>query len=237
MRMRRKPNIQEKLDHMSSIVFRYPWMGISRKDIFDNNQNPDVFWGPDWAQVFGNEASLHLELGTGKGIFITTLARHNPSLNYIGVERVPEIIYKAARKQRGIHNLRFLMADVEHLSSFFRTGQIERIYLNFSDPWPKTKHSRRRLTYSTFLDIYKKLLKSGGEIHFKTDNRDFFDFSLQSFAENGFSLKNITYDLHYIKDDNRELFQLLLVDNIMTEYEKKFTDQGYPICRCIAINP
>ncbi|MCR4441421.1 MAG: tRNA (guanosine(46)-N7)-methyltransferase TrmB [Peptococcaceae bacterium] len=182
-----------------------------------------------WAEVFGNERPLHVELGTGKGAFLAALARACPAINYVGVERVPEIIYQAAVKIEagGTGNVRLLLADAESLPFYFNPGEIERIYLNFSDPWPKKRHAKRRLTSPRFLDVYMKLLKKGGEIHLKTDNRDFFEYSLETLAGAGFSLQKITFDLH----------GSLAGGSVMTEYEQKFVKQGKPICRCEAISP
>lgn len=209
MRLRRLTNINEKLAQMNGLIIEDP-AAVKEK----------------WQEVFNNEYPLHLELGTGKGTFIQTMAQRNPRINFIGVERVPDIIYKAARKisAQKPANLRLIMADAEFLPTCFSPGEIERIYLNFSDPWPKKRHEKRRLTSASFLEIYKVLLKKGGEIFYKTDNVDFFEYSLQSLVDSGFSLQKITWDLHRTPPE----------DNVMTEYEQKFVEQGKPICRCEA---
>lgn len=211
MRFRKKPGIREKLTAYDC-VFQEPG---DRKG--------------KWAAVFENENPIHLELGTGKGGFVNTMARINPHINYIGVERVPDIIYIALLRflEEPRDNLRLILADVEEMPQFFAQGEIERIYLNFSDPWPKLRHAKRRLTHVKHLGIYEYLLPKGGQIHLKTDNLNFFEYSLSSFAENGFSLGNITYDLHNSG----------FMGNILTEYELKFSSLGQPIYRLEAFTP
>ncbi|MFZ5753377.1 MAG: tRNA (guanosine(46)-N7)-methyltransferase TrmB [Bacillota bacterium] len=210
MRLRKKPGVQNKLQEMRELVI----------------PNPEVNKG-NWHAVFGNTNPLHVELGTGKGTFITTLAGINPEINYLGVEKVPDILYIAAKKAiaQCLPNLRFLHMDVENLPFIFEDGEVDRIYLNFSDPWPKKRHSKRRLTHRHFLEIYKKVLKKPGEIHLKTDNQGFFEFSLNEFSEMGFRLRNITFDLHNSGFSG----------NVMTEYEERFVNLGQPIYRCEAI--
>ncbi len=166
---------------------------------------------------------LQIEIGCGKGDFITETARRNPGVNYIAIERVSNVIVlameKAARAE--LTNLRFILGDFADVAEHFPDGCVERIYLNFSDPWPKNGNAKRRLTHGRFLELYKRILADGGEIFFKTDNRELFEFSLATFTENGFQLDNVTFDLHA---DGLE-------GNIMTEYEKRFTQMGVPICR------
>lgn len=179
-----------------------------------------------WQEYFGNGNPLHVELGMGKGIFITTMAAEHPELNFIGIDRVAEILWKAGKRDlTGLKNLRFLDLDGAFLEQYFLPGEMERLYLNFSDPWPKKRHAKRRLTSPYFLNIYKKLLDKEGQIHFKTDNVAFFAYSLSQFVEAGFSLRKITYDLHHSG----------FTGNVPTEYEMKFTAKGYPICRCEAL--
>lgn len=170
---------------------------------------------------------LHLEIGCGKGAFITETALRNPDINYIAIERVSNVIVLAMEKARELElsNLRFIRGDFARIAEDFPDSSVDRIYLNFSDPWPKNGYAKRRLTHGAFLEQYRRILKDGGEIHFKTDNRPLFDFSLETFPENGFTLQNVTYDLH---DSG---FQ----GNIMTEYEKRFSEQGIPICRLEAV--
>lgn len=182
-----------------------------------------------WQQVFGNANPLHLELGTGKGAFISAISRIYPHVNYVGIERVPEILYAAANKvlEAGWGNIRLVMLDAEMLPACFAPGEIARIYLNFSDPWPKARHEKRRLTHPRFLHLYKSLLPRGGEIHLKTDNGDFFEYSLSSFVQEGFSLQEVSYDLH----------NSTYMGNVLTEYEARFTSMGHPIYRCEAVAP
>jgi tRNA (guanine-N7-)-methyltransferase len=157
------------------------------------------------------------------------MSKKFPNINFLGIERVEDIIYKAAcRKEiQERPNVKLILADVENLSFYFNQMEIERIYLNFSDPWPKKRHEKRRITHPHFLSVYKKLLKKGGEVFLKTDNEDFFEFSLFSAVESGYSVQKITYDLH----------KTTFADNVMTEYEQKFAAAGKPICRCEAITP
>ncbi len=168
-------------------------------------------------------APLHLEIGCGKGDFITETARLNPEINYIAVERVSNVIVlameKAARAE--LTNLKFILGDFAGAAESFPDGSVDRIYLNFSDPWPKNGNAKRRLTHGRFLELYKRILSDGGEIFFKTDNRELFEFSLATFPENGFELSNVTFDLHGSGFEG----------NIMTEYERRFTEMGVPICR------
>ncbi len=211
MRLRKKPGVKEKLT-VHDFVFQEPGERLGK-----------------WANVFENDNPIHLELGTGKGGFITAMAGINSEINYVGVEKVPDILYIALQKflEEPRNNLRLILADVEELPQFFTQGEIERIYLNFSDPWPKLRHERRRLTYHKYLEIYQYLLIKNGQIHLKTDNLNFFEYSLKSFAEFGFSLGNITYDLHNSG----------FMGNVFTEYELKFSGLGQPIYRLEAYPP
>lgn len=222
MRLRRKPGIKSELNKMPEIVIKH-------------SEEQKV----NWEKVFNNTNPLYLELGCGKGGFISTIAELNPNVNFIGVERVPDVLYISIKKwlKKKQNNLRFLLCDVEMLPALFEQGQISRIYLNFSDPWPKTRHAKRRLTHPKFLKIYNALLTSKGEIHMKTDNQNLFEFSLQNFADQGFSVRKITRDLHCIKDDGdkilypEEILMKQYPEYIMTEYERRFTNLGLPIYR------
>lgn len=167
---------------------------------------------------------ITVEIGCGKGKFILETAKRNPDINYIAMEKIPDVAMLAAEKIRdeGITNVKFIVGDAMTLSEFFRDGEIERIYLNFSDPWPHNGHAKRRLTDRGFLELYKRLLTPAGEIVFKTDNRPLFDFSLEEFKYMGFDLCDLTYDLH-----NSEY----MADNIVTEYEANFSAKGFSINR------
>ncbi|QEH68138.1 tRNA (guanosine(46)-N7)-methyltransferase TrmB [Cellulosilyticum sp. ST5] len=192
--------------------------------------NPESFRGK-WHEVFGNNNPIHVEFGCGKGGFITELAKRNPHINYIAAERAETVVYKACKKanlsEETPSNLRFLYFDVSNCKEIFEIGEVERLYLNFSDPWPKTRHANRRLTYRGFLEKYADILKKEGEIHFKTDNKGLFAFSIEEFSVSGWLMKNVTLDLH---NSGME-------DNIMTEYEKKFSELGFTINRLEAVNP
>ncbi len=172
---------------------------------------------------FRNGRMLHLEIGCGKGGFIKECALKNPEIPHLAVEHYNNVAILAAEaaKRENIENIRFSMKDIEKLAEEIEEGTVERIYLNFSDPWPKKKQAKRRLTHPDFLRLYKKWLSPGGEIFFKTDNDALFEFSLNSFASEDFLLSNITFDLH---NSNFE-------GNIMTEYEKKFSEAGKNIFR------
>lgn len=178
-----------------------------------------------WHEVFGNANLLHIEAGTGKGRFITGMAKQNPDINYIGIELFDSVIVTALEtvlaEEGGIPNLRLLRVNAKELQSFFEKGEVDRLYLNFSDPWPKTRHAKRRLTHETFLKLYEAVLPEGGEIHFKTDNRGLFEYSLTSISEYGMLLKDVSLDLHANEPEW----------NIMTEYEEKFSKKGQPIYR------
>ena len=177
-----------------------------------------------WHELFGNNNPIHIEIGMGKGQFLLTLARENPDINYIGIERVNTVLFKAEKKQQelDLKNLVLIAFNAEMISGIFEKDEVDRIYLNFSDPWPKDRHALRRLTSPKYLNRYDLFLKKDGFIAFKTDNRGLFDYSIEAAAEAGWKTRNITYDLH-----NSEY----VVGNIMTEYEEKFSGEGVPINR------
>ena len=175
-----------------------------------------------WHENFGNNNPIHIEIGMGKGQFLTTLALKNPNINYIGIEKFSSVLLRASEKLEllELNNVRIINIDALNLLDVFEEDEIDRIYLNFSDPWPKNAHAKRRLTSGRFLPIYERILNSNGEIHFKTDNRILFEFSLESLNNYGLILSNISLDLH-----NSDY-----PDNIVTEYEEKFSKFG-PIYR------
>ncbi|MEW4208946.1 tRNA (guanosine(46)-N7)-methyltransferase TrmB [Priestia megaterium] len=201
-----------------------PW---AKDKIAENPQyvvpNPAEYKG-NWKEVFGSENPLHIEVGTGKGQFLVGMAKQNPHINYIGIEMYESVILSALERliEEELPNLKLLNVDANRLSEFFAKNDVDRVYLNFSDPWPKKRHAKRRLTYKTFLSMYENLLVDGGEIHFKTDNQGLFEYSLTSFSEYGLLLKYISLDLH--KSD--------FEGNVMTEYEEKFSQKGSRIYRC-----
>jgi tRNA (guanine-N7-)-methyltransferase len=175
-----------------------------------------------WAEYFNNTNPIHIEIGSGKGKFITTLAMQNQNINLIAIEKFATVLLKLIKKipEEGLPNLAILNADAEMLPHFFEQGEISKIYLNFSDPWPRKRHAKRRLTHVRFLETFKTLLKDDGIIALKTDNRDLFDFSVEQFELAGYLLEDITYDLHQSS---------LSEGNVTTEYEERFVSQGMPI--------
>lgn len=184
-------------------------------------ENPQDYLGR-WQEAFEKSQPLHIEIGCGKGKFIHELAQKNPLINYIAIEKYDSVLLRALEKieSEQLPNLKLVVLDASHLKDYFSEGEVSRIYINFSDPWPKAAHKKRRLTYKTFLESYAYILKPEGEIVQKTDNRQLFEFSLESFSEQGWILSNISLDLH--KD--------ALEDNIMTEFEEKWSKLG-PIYR------
>ncbi|WP_139491423.1 tRNA (guanosine(46)-N7)-methyltransferase TrmB [Brevibacillus dissolubilis] len=181
-----------------------------------------------WAEYFGNNNPIHLEIGSGKGRFINTLAAKHPDINFIAVELKAEVVLRTAQRTeyKAIPNLALIQFDASNITELFTPGELSRLYLNFSDPWPKKRHAKRRLTHFGFLRNYKTVLKIGGEIHLKTDNEALYEFSLNQFADERFQLRNITFDLH-----NSEWAE----NNVMTEYEQRFSERGQRIYRVEAI--
>ena len=181
----------------------------------------------NWAALFGNDDPVHIEIGMGKGKFLTGMAMAHPDVNYIGIEKYSSVLLRAVQKQEELRlpNLRLIRMDAEEITEGFAPGEVDRIYLNFSDPWPKDRHAKRRLTSGTFLARYQKILTRTGRLEFKTDNRSLFEFSLESVEENGWRLIASTNDLHHSE---------LKEGNIMTEYEERFSAMGNPIYKLIA---
>ncbi|MGN0203227.1 MAG: tRNA (guanosine(46)-N7)-methyltransferase TrmB [Coprococcus sp.] len=181
-----------------------------------------------WHELFGNDHPIHIEVGMGKGKFIMTLAQQNPDINYIGIEKYSSVLVRALEKYHtyGGDNIFFLRMDAEDITDIFAENEVGRIYLNFSDPWPKDRHAKRRLTSKEYWSRYNQILSPEGRVIFKTDNRDLFDFSLEQVEEAGWQLDNVTFDLHHSE---------YLEGNVMTEYEERFTAKGNPICRLVAV--
>ena len=181
-----------------------------------------------WNEFLGNSNPIHIEVGRGKGRFIMNLAALNPDINYIGIERYTSVLLRAVQKmeENPLPNVHFLCIDAATLPEIFGKGEVERIYLNFSDPWPKDRHARRRLTSHEFLDRYDQFLSTDGRIEFKTDNQDLFTFSLQEIEES---------DVWHLDASTRDLHNdaILNEGNVMTEYEEKFSSLGNPICKLI----
>lgn len=181
-----------------------------------------------WNEVFGNNNPIHIEIGMGKGQFLTKLALLNPKINYIGIEKMDSVLFRAVEKMDAMEekpgNLFFVQFDAEKIPDLFEKDEVEKIYLNFSDPWPKLRHAHRRLTSDRFLARYAQFLKKDGIIEFKTDNTGLFDYSLQSIKEAGWELTLVEYDLHNSK---------YVEGNVMTEYEEKFSQKGNPIHKAV----
>ena len=177
----------------------------------------------DLDEWFGRKAPLFLEIGCGKGRFACEAAKQNPEINFLAVEKSGNVIVEGCEtaKRECISNLRFIKCGAEYLEKYLKDKSVDRIFLNFSCPFPKAAYASHRLTHKNFLEIYKKLLKKGAEIHQKTDNMHFFEFSIEEFSQSGFALKNVTFDLHNSDFEG----------NIVTEYEKRFSDLGQPIYR------
>lgn len=195
--------------------------------------SPYVFTEPEglagtWQKLFENQQPIHIEIGMGKGRFITTLAQQNPHINYVGIEKYSSVLLRAVEKQEELElpNLKFIRMDAETITEVFGAGEVERIYLNFSDPWPKDRHAKRRLTSRTYFDRYDKILAADGQVEFKTDNRALFDFSVEEIKTTKWESVLVTYNLH--GDET------LRKDNVMTEYEARFSQEGMPIHKLIA---
>jgi len=218
MRLRGRKGIRETIEKQDDLVVMNP-----------------ASWKGRWAEWFGNEKPIHVELGMGKGKFISEMSMLHPECNFIGVDMYDELIRRASEKARiaagredgsAPDNLALALFNIERIGEVFAEAELGRIYLNFSDPWPKKKHARRRLTHAGFVEQYIHLLDSGGDIHFKTDSRSLFEFSLNSFADMNIRLRHISLDLH--KNGPAP-------NNVMTEYESKFYEQNMPIYRLEAV--
>ena len=184
-----------------------------------------------WAEILGNENPIHIEVGMGKGRFLMDMAVLHPEINYVGIEMYDSVLLRAVQKREKleteIKNLFFIRMDARQLPEVFAEGEVDRIYLNFSDPWPKARHARRRLTSNEFFKLYDQVLTADGTVEFKTDNRPLFDFSVEELETSElFVLDQLSYDLHNDSTMNQ--------GNIMTEYEAKFSSMGNPICKLIA---
>ena len=216
MRLRRKPWIDQAIHDFDDFVF--PKDRPATEELKGK-----------WRSIFGNEKPLYVELGTGKGDFISQLAEREQEHNFIGIEAQQDVLYQAAVKvsDKKLANVRLLVFDINEIETIFAPGEVDGFYINFCDPWPKARHAKRRLTCRTFLEKYRRLLVPGGRIRFKTDNRPLFDYSLEEFAAVGLDVQDVSYDLHA---ENRP-------DNIETEYEHKFSLLGQKINRCEVIFP
>jgi tRNA (guanine-N7-)-methyltransferase len=214
MRLRGKRTSREDIERQTDLVVLEPGKYKGR-----------------WNDFFGNDQPIHVELGMGKGKFISEMSALHPEINFIGIDMYDGLIHKATEKARRVWqekaetappNLALVVFNIERIEDVFATDEVERVYLNFSDPWPKNRHARRRLTHPGFVRKYMDFLNENGEIHFKTDSRTLFEFSLNSFADMGLRMRNISLDLH--RDGPAP-------NNVMTEYEKKFSSNGMNIHR------
>jgi len=213
MRLRRKPWIDEAIHEYDDYIIL---------------ENHETYKG-QWKDIFEEPTKpLYVELGTGKGKFIAGMCEAHPEANFLGLEVQKGVIYYAAQKlyEQKAPNGRVALFDISGIESIIEPGEVSHFYINFCDPWPKARHAKRRLTYRAFLDRYARLLNKGGEVHFKTDNEGLFLFSLEEFKDCGWTLKNVTYDLHSTD-----------LPNVKTEYETKFSAKGQPIFRLEAIRP
>lgn len=194
-------------------------------------QNPEKRRGC-WQEVFGNQNPVQIEVGMGKGRFIMDMARLHPEVNYIGIEMYDSVLLRAVQKieqlEEKLPNLYFIRTDARNLPEIFGKEEVDRIYLNFSDPWPKDRHAKRRLTSRQFLERYDQILVKHEQVEFKTDNRPLFEFSLDEIREAGWTLLAHTFDLHHDKQ--------MMEGNVMTEYEEKFSSAGNPIHKFIAVH-
>ncbi|MBA2796479.1 tRNA (guanine-N(7)-)-methyltransferase [Streptococcus porcinus] len=206
MRVRKRKGAEEHLENHPQYVILEPEVAKGR-----------------WQEVFGNTNPIHIEVGSGKGGFITGMAKQNPDINYIGIDIQLSVLSYALDKvlEADIPNVRLLRVDGSSLTNYFNDGEISLLYLNFSDPWPKSRHEKRRLTYKDFLKTYQTILPPHGQLHFKTDNRGLFEYSLASFSQYGMTLKQVWLDLHASDYEG----------NVMTEYEAKFAQKGQVIYR------
>ncbi|WP_026701343.1 tRNA (guanosine(46)-N7)-methyltransferase TrmB [Salibacterium aidingense] len=212
MRLRRKPWAKEWIEKHPEFVISSPSQMASR-----------------WEEMFGNNNPIYVEVGTGKGKFIDNMSRAYPDINFIGIEKFESVLVTGLQRllQDRQSNVRFIHGDVIQLLDYFQYGEVDRLFINFTDPWPKTRHEKRRLTYKTYLSLYEKVLSEEAEIHMKTDNQGLFEYSIESMSRYGMMLKNISLNLHQSKRE----------ENIMTEYEEKFAQKGQPIFRLEALFP
>ena len=215
MRMRKKPNLIPRMERCARFLIR----------------EPSSYRG-HWRQLKPDAKEIRLEIGCGMGRFSAETAQRNPDVLYIALERVPDAMVIAMERsmEKGLDNIFFIDGDAAKLRDYFAPGEVDLLYINFCDPWPGLKHARRRLTHEQFLVLYRGILREGGQIHFKSDNRDLFEWSLFQFPKAGFILSEVTRDLHGQG-----------INGVMTDYEEKFYQMGTPINRCVgtkeAMNP
>jgi tRNA (guanine-N7-)-methyltransferase len=208
MRMRKKKNLVPRLERCQDRLISDPYSMPGK-----------------WRDLMPEARELRVELGCGKGRFTLGIAQAEPDVLFVAVEKVPDAMVTAVEriKEAGLTNVYFITADADQLPLFFSPCEVDRIYINFCDPWPTKRHAKRRLTHGNFLQLYRKVLKDGAQIHFKTDNQGLFEFSVEEIPQFGFTLSEVTRNLH----ENGPV-------GIMTDYEAKFYEQGQPINRCVA---
>ena len=208
MRMRKKKNLIPRMERCSEVLIRDPFEYRGK-----------------WRELFSPACELHVEIGCGKGRFTVDTAQQNPDVFFIAIEKVPDAMVIAMERAcaLGLKNVRFISCDAAQIPEIFEEGEVDQIYINFCDPWPTKRHAKRRLTHSNFLKLYRKVLKEQGQIHFKTDNAPLFEFSLEEIPTVGFSLSEVTHNLH----ENGP-------KGVMTDYEAKFYELGTPINRLVA---
>lgn len=218
MRMRKKKNLDSRLEAVKDYILDLP-LGDER----DFNKAIEEKSLIDYKEIFGNDNPVRMEIGCGRGQFAMEIAKRHPDVNFIAVEKVLNVIVLACEKAKkeGLTNIKFICGSAEYLPKFIPEKSIELLYLNFSCPYPKARYARHRLTHRFFLEIYRNLLKDGAEIHQKTDNMHFFEFSIGELSQSGWKIKNVSLDLHNSDFEG----------NIVTEYEKRFSDLGQPIYR------
>ena len=211
MRMRKKPNLVPRMERCARLLI-------------DTSEEPFALRG-HWRDLKPDAREVRVEIGCGKGRFTAETAMAEPDVLLIAVERVPDAMVIAMERAMAqeLHNVYFIDADAANLPRFFNDGEVDRLYINFCDPWPGQRRAKRRLTHVDFLEKYRQVIRDGGEIHFKTDNADLFEWSLFQFPKAGYELSEVTRDLHAGG-----------VRGVMTDYEEKFYRQGKPICRCVA---
>lgn len=220
--MRKKKHAAERLAACEGLILP---LAEHETDYRKAEANPAYY---NIEEIFGNNNPIHLEIGCGKGQFIAELAKRNPDINYIAIEVCDDVAVLACErvKEAKLNNVRFMVCGAEYLLKYFMESTVDRVYLNFSCPYPKVRYAKHRLTSPIFLPMYKKILKNGGEIHQKTDNMHFFEYSIERYSELGFRMQNVSLDLH------KSGFE----GNIVTEYEQRFLDLGQPIYRLEAVN-
>lgn len=223
MRMRKKKHLEERLDGVKDYLYIAELPDLNFRTA---RNNPRYL---DFSSIYERDLPLYLEIGCGKGQFITEMALRHPEFNFLAVEKIGNVIVSGAEeaKRLGLKNLFFLQCNAEYLPCFLPPESVSGIYLNFSCPFPKKAYACHRLTNRNFLEMYREFMIPGAEIHQKTDNRNFFEYSLEEFSASGYRLKNISLDLH-----NSDFHE-----NVTTEYEEKFAAQGLPIYRLEAWTP